>query len=168
MVLYQIQDGQYKVVAPHRSGRRPSWFIRCRPGTSATAPEAGDYAAAPAPPPLLSPDGVSGTGGESAGAVPRRRVRLMSNLQILFQAPIFSVQLLIDGILVGAIFALVAYGMALVWGVMNIINVAQGELVMLGGYVTLLLVRRRAARRSWAFRSRRWSCTWWAGACTTR
>src|SRR5919106_3732402 len=63
----------------------------------------------------------------------------MSNLQILIQAPIFSVQLLIDGLLVGAIFALVAYGMALVWGVMNIINVAQGELVMLGGYVTLLL-----------------------------
>jgi branched-chain amino acid transport system permease protein len=63
----------------------------------------------------------------------------MSNLQILLQAPIFSVQLLIDGLLVGAIFALVAYGMALVWGVMNIINVAQGELVMLGGYVTLIL-----------------------------
>ena len=67
----------------------------------------------------------------------------MSNLQILFQAPIFSVQLLIDGLLVGAIFALVAYGMALVWGVMNIINVAQGELVMLGGYVTLIAVPRR-------------------------
>ena len=63
----------------------------------------------------------------------------MSNLQILIQAPIFSVQLLIDGLMAGAIFALVAYGMALVWGVMNIINVAQGELVMLGGYVTLLL-----------------------------
>ena len=58
---------------------------------------------------------------------------------ILVQAPIFSVQLLVDGLLVGAIFALVAYGMALVWGVMNIINVAQGELVMLGGYVTLFL-----------------------------
>jgi branched-chain amino acid transport system permease protein len=64
---------------------------------------------------------------------------LLTNLEILFQAPIFSVQLLIDGLMVGAIFALVAYGMALVWGVMNIINVAQGELVMLGGYVTLML-----------------------------
>ena len=63
----------------------------------------------------------------------------MSNLQILFQAPVFSLQLLVDGILVGALFALVAYGMALVWGVMGIINVAQGELVMLGGYVTLML-----------------------------
>lgn len=63
----------------------------------------------------------------------------MDNLLILIEAPIFSVQLLIDGILTGAIFALVAYGMALVWGVMNIINVAQGEFVMLGGYVTLML-----------------------------
>ena len=36
-----------------------------------------------------------------------------------------SVQLLLDGLLVGAIFALAAYGMALVWGVMNIINVTR-------------------------------------------
>ena len=63
----------------------------------------------------------------------------MSNLDILFQAPIFSVQLLLDGLLVGAIFALAAYGMALLWGVMNIINVAQGDFVILGGYVTLVL-----------------------------
>jgi len=63
----------------------------------------------------------------------------MDNLQILIQAPIFSVQLLLDGLLVGAIFALAAYGMALVWGVMNIINIAQGEFVILGGYVTYLL-----------------------------
>jgi len=27
---------------------------------------------------------------------------------------------------VGAIFALVAFGMALVWGVMNVINITQG------------------------------------------
>jgi len=40
---------------------------------------------------------------------------------------------------VGAIFALAAYGMALVWGVMNIINIAQGEFVMLGGYVAMIL-----------------------------
>jgi branched-chain amino acid transport system permease protein len=61
----------------------------------------------------------------------------MNSLELLFQAPILSVQLLIDGILIGSIFALAAYGMALVWGVMNMINVAQGEFVMLGGYVAL-------------------------------
>jgi len=65
----------------------------------------------------------------------------MDNLTILLDAPILSLQLLIDGLLVGAIFALVAYGMALVWGVMNIINIAQGEFVMLGGYVAYFLYR---------------------------
>jgi branched-chain amino acid transport system permease protein len=59
----------------------------------------------------------------------------MDNLLILFNAPVFSLQLLIDGILIGAIFALAAYGMALVWGVMKIINFAQGEFVILGGFI---------------------------------
>ena len=64
----------------------------------------------------------------------------MGNLELLFQAPILILQLAIDGILVGAILALAAYGMALVWGVLRIINIAQGEFVMLGGYVTLYIV----------------------------
>jgi branched-chain amino acid transport system permease protein len=61
----------------------------------------------------------------------------VGDLQILIDAPIFSVQLLLDGLLIGAIFALVAYGLALEWGVTNIINIAQGDLVILGGYVAL-------------------------------
>ncbi len=65
----------------------------------------------------------------------------MDNIELLFNAPILSVQLLTDGVLVGAIFALAAFGMALVWGVMNIINIAQGEFVMLGGYITFFLYR---------------------------
>jgi branched-chain amino acid transport system permease protein len=61
----------------------------------------------------------------------------MENLAILAEAPIFNLQLLVDGVLIGALFALAAYGMALVWGVMRIINIAQGEFVMLGGYVVV-------------------------------
>lgn len=64
---------------------------------------------------------------------------IMDGLQILFSAPIFSLQLIIDGILIGAIFALAAYGMALVWGVMKIINFAQGEFVILGGFIVYTL-----------------------------
>ena len=45
------------------------------------------------------------------------------------------VQASLDGILLGILFALIAYGMALQWGVMNIINIAQGDLVILGGYI---------------------------------
>lgn len=63
----------------------------------------------------------------------------MSNLALLFDTPSLALQLLADGILVGAIFALVAYGMALTWGVMNVINITQGELVMLGGYAAIEL-----------------------------
>jgi len=65
----------------------------------------------------------------------------MSNLMLLFDAPALGLQLLLDGILVGAIFALVAYGMALLWGVTGIINIAQGELVMLGGYAVIYLAK---------------------------
>ena len=65
----------------------------------------------------------------------------MDTLALLFQAPSLDLQLLIDGLLIGAVFALAAYGLALVWGVMNIINVCQGEFVMLGGYVALYIVR---------------------------
>ncbi len=64
----------------------------------------------------------------------------MDNLNLLIQAPILNVQLLLDGLWIGAIFALAAFGMALVWGVMNIINVAQGEFVMLGGFITLMVM----------------------------
>ena len=58
---------------------------------------------------------------------------------ILFQDPILMVQASLDGILLGILFALIAYGMALQWGVMNLINIAQGDLVILGGYITYFM-----------------------------
>ena len=66
---------------------------------------------------------------------------MLDNLMILFDAPVFTIDLVVNGMLIGAIFMLAAYGMALVWGVMDVINVAQGEYVMVGGYVTLVLVK---------------------------
>ena len=64
---------------------------------------------------------------------------MLENLQLLTAAPIFNVQLLLNGILVGAVFALTAYGLALVWGVTNVKNLAQGDFVMMGGYVAYAL-----------------------------
>jgi branched-chain amino acid transport system permease protein len=58
---------------------------------------------------------------------------------LIFQAPILIVQASMDGILIGTLFALIAHGMALQWGVMNIINIAQGELVIMGGYVAYFM-----------------------------
>src|SRR5581483_12510882 len=65
---------------------------------------------------------------------------MAGNLLILYEAPALALQLLIDGILIGAVFALAAYGMALVWGVANIVNVCQGEFVMLGGFIAVIAI----------------------------
>ncbi|MDH3281950.1 MAG: branched-chain amino acid ABC transporter permease [Gammaproteobacteria bacterium] len=44
-----------------------------------------------------------------------------------------------DGLFIGAIFVLSAYGLALVWGVMNVKNLCQGDFVIMGGYIAWLL-----------------------------
>jgi branched-chain amino acid transport system permease protein len=64
---------------------------------------------------------------------------MMDNLSLLVQAPILNIQLLLDGLFIGAIFALAAYGLALVWGVMNVKNLAQGDFVIMGGYIAWFL-----------------------------
>jgi branched-chain amino acid transport system permease protein len=61
---------------------------------------------------------------------------IIGNIAILGAAPVLNLGLLIDGLLIGSIFALAAYGLALVWGVMNVKNLAQGDFIMLGGYIT--------------------------------
>ncbi len=45
-----------------------------------------------------------------------------------------SIQVLINGVLVGGVYGIMALGMSLIWGVMKIINVAHGALIMLGAY----------------------------------
>ncbi|MEM7224627.1 MAG: branched-chain amino acid ABC transporter permease [Pseudomonadota bacterium] len=60
---------------------------------------------------------------------------MLDNLNLLVLAPLLNVQLLLDGLFIGAIFALAAYGLALVWGVMNVKNLAQGDFVIMGGYI---------------------------------
>jgi branched-chain amino acid transport system permease protein len=48
-------------------------------------------------------------------------------------------QVIISGILSGVLYAMVALGLALIFGVMRIINVAHGPLLMLGAYTTYFL-----------------------------
>ena len=53
----------------------------------------------------------------------------------------FSVlpQQLVNGLLLGAIYALIALGYTMVYGVLRLINFAHGEVYMLGGYVALFI-----------------------------
>ncbi len=48
-------------------------------------------------------------------------------------------QVLANGVLLGGLYALMALGLALVWGVLNIVNLAHGALIMLGGYFSYYL-----------------------------
>ena len=52
------------------------------------------------------------------------------------------VQAVISGVLIGSLFALIAMGMALVFGVMRIVNFAHGTFLMLGMYATYVLYDR--------------------------
>lgn len=49
-------------------------------------------------------------------------------------------QVIVGGLLLGAIYALFSSGLTLIWGMMNFINFAHGEFVMLGMYIALLAV----------------------------
>src|SRR5215210_4235044 len=50
-----------------------------------------------------------------------------------------SPQVIVNGLLLGGIYAAVGVGFSLTWGVLNIINIAHGAMVMLGAYITFLL-----------------------------
>ena len=68
------------------------------------------------------------------GAIDRRDDRHWT------RQPMVVVQVIVGGLLLGAIYALFSSGLTLIWGMMNFINFAHGEFVMLGMYVALLVV----------------------------
>jgi branched-chain amino acid transport system permease protein len=49
------------------------------------------------------------------------------------------VHAVIDGVLTGGLYALMAAGLTLIFGVMNIINIAQGIMIVLGAYLSYVL-----------------------------
>jgi len=48
-------------------------------------------------------------------------------------------QAVVDGVLTGGVYALMAAGLTLIFGVMDIVNIAQGAMVVLGGYLSYAL-----------------------------
>src|ERR1700735_196551 len=51
-------------------------------------------------------------------------------------------QAVINGLLIGGIYALVSIGVTLIFGVVKIVNFAQGEFVMIGMYISFFLATR--------------------------
>ena len=49
------------------------------------------------------------------------------------------IQVIAGGLLLGAVYALFSSGLTLVWGMMNIVNFAHGDFVMLGMYVAFVV-----------------------------
>jgi branched-chain amino acid transport system permease protein len=49
-----------------------------------------------------------------------------------------AIQIAVDAVSLGALYALIALGIALIFGIMNLINFAYGELMMIAGYTLVL------------------------------
>ena len=60
----------------------------------------------------------------------------MSNAQILIENVLNA---LVTGVLIGCIYGLMCVGLGLIFGIMRVVNFAQGELLMLGMYVAYYL-----------------------------
>src|SRR5258706_11133270 len=43
-------------------------------------------------------------------------------------------QIIVNGLVLGGLYACIALGFSLVWGVLNIINILHGSLIILGAY----------------------------------
>lgn len=62
-----------------------------------------------------------------------------------------AIQAIINGILTGALYALIGMGMALIFGVMRIVNFAHGAFLMVGMYVSFLLFQHAGLNPYYAF-----------------
>src|SRR5207253_9235179 len=51
-------------------------------------------------------------------------------------------QAMVNGLLIGGIYALVSIGVTLIFGVVKIVNFAQGEFVMIGMYISFFLANQ--------------------------
>jgi len=65
-------------------------------------------------------------------------------------SPLTLAQAVINGILVGSLYSVMAIGLTIIFGVMGIINMAHGEFIMLGMYLAYWLYTLFGAGQTWA------------------
>lgn len=77
-------------------------------------------------------------GGESD---PRIRIHIQESLQELktFQTMMAGIQTIFIGLSLSSILILIALGLAVIYGLMGVINMAHGEFMMIGAYTTFLV-----------------------------
>ena len=65
---------------------------------------------------------------------------------------------LISGISLGSVYAIIALGYTMVYGIAKMLNFAHGDVIMVGGYVSLMAVSSWGSPRGRRYSSQ-WSCT---------
>src|SRR5262249_12409471 len=72
------------------------------------------------------------TGGE------RERTEFVARLLAPLIAAMEWVNIIIQGVLIGGLYAMFAAGLALIFGVMRLVNIAHGDLIVLAAYIALM------------------------------
>jgi branched-chain amino acid transport system permease protein len=70
----------------------------------------------------------------------RRAIRGEAAEMTALAPELVFVQLLLNGLLIGAIYALITAGLSLIYGVVGIVNFAHGELYMIGAYAMWIVL----------------------------
>ena len=71
------------------------------------------------------------------------------------------VSTLVNGALLGGLYGLFGLGLALVFGVMRVVNLAHGEFIVLGAYLGVYLVAAFPQVPPWMLASNRPAGAWW-------
>ena len=69
------------------------------------------------------------------------------------------INVIVQGVLIGGLYAMFAAGLSLIFGVMRLVNIAHGDLIVLAAYVALMVVqgiRHRSPHLALAGGAGRW------------
>src|ERR1700677_52674 len=67
----------------------------------------------------------------------------------LFASPSLVAHLIVNGLLIGGLYAIIAIGLNLQYGMLRILNIAHGEFLMIGAFVTYTLTVTTGASPLW-------------------